>query len=105
VYLSAADAGGNLTGYRSVFRFGPQLNGVSFGRLQTSVGEDFPAMTSRTLGSANSAPKAGPVVINEVMYHPADGVENLESADHEYLELHNVSSNAVSLFDPANAAN
>jgi hypothetical protein len=105
VYLSAADAGGNLTGYRSVFRFGPQLNGVSFGRLQTSVGEDFPSMTSRTLNSANSAPKIGPVVINEIMYHPLDGVENLESADHEYLELHNVSSVGVSLFDPANPTN
>ena len=120
VYLSAADAGGNLTGYRSIFRFGPQVNGVSFGRLQTSVGEDFPAVTSRTFGvdnpasvsefrsgsgGANSAPKVGPLVINEVMYHPVEGVGNLESADHEYVELHNVSSNAVSLFDPAHSTN
>jgi len=105
VYLSAADAGRKLTGYRSVFRFGPQINGVSFGRLQTSIGEDFPAMTSRTLHSANPAPKIGPVVFNEVMYHPVEGVENLEVADHEYVELHNISSNAVSLFDPANSAN
>ncbi len=105
VYLSAADAGGNLTGYRTVFPFGPQVNGVSFGRFQTSVGEDFPAMTSRTLASANSAPKVGPVVINEVMYHPADGVGNLEFPEHEYIELHNLSGAAVALFDAANPDN
>jgi hypothetical protein len=105
VYLSAADAGGNLTGYRSVFPFGPQVNGVSFGRLQTSVGEDFPAMTSRTLGAANSTARIGPIVLNEVMYHPVDGLLNLEDSSHEYVELHNLSANAVSLFDPAHPAN
>jgi len=105
VYLSASDAGGNLTGYRSVVSFGPQFNGVSFGQLRTSVGEDFTTMTSRTLGAANSAPKVGPVVINEMMYHPVEGELNSENADHEYVELHNVSANTVSLFDPAHPAN
>jgi hypothetical protein len=105
VYLSAADAGGNLTGYRSLLHFGPQANGVSFGRFQTSVGEDFPALTSRTLGSANSAPRIGPVVINEVMYHPVDEAGNVEVADYEFVELHNLSGNSVPLFDPANPAN
>jgi hypothetical protein len=103
VYLSAVDASGNLTGYRSEFPFRPQLNGVSFGRLPTSVGDDFPALTSRTPGSPNAAPKIGPVVLSEIMYHPVDGAG--ETADHEYVELHNLSDNAIALFDPTNPTN
>ncbi len=118
VYLSAADAGGNLTGYRSVFRFGPQVNGTSFGRLPTSVGEDVVALTSRTLGAvnpsslaefrtgtgaANAAAKIGPVVINEVMYHPLEA--GVESADHEFVELHNLRTTIVTLSDAAHPTN
>ena len=103
VWLSAADAGGNLTGYRTSFPFGPQVNGVSFGRVQTSVGDDVSALTARTLGSANAAAKIGPVVINEIQYHPDDaGVEN--AAD-EFIELHNVSGSTVGLFDAAHPTN
>jgi hypothetical protein len=105
VYLSAADGAGNLTGYRSVFRFGPQFNGVSMGRWRTSVGDDFVALTGRTLGASNAAPKVGPIVFNEVHYHPVTGVENAEVAEQEFVELHNLSATAVPLFDPANPFN
>ncbi len=120
VYLSAADGGGNLTGYRSVFRFGPQVNGVSFGRLVTSVGEDVVAMTNQTFGvenpvsvaqfrtgtgQANTVPKVGPIVINEIMYHPTAGNGNIESADHEFVELHNPNRTNVSLYDTTNPDN
>ncbi len=105
VYLSAADAGGVLTGYRSVFPFGPQLNGVSFGPIATSVGVDVVPLTSRTFGGANPAPVVGPVVINEVQYHPVDGVEAAENASQEYIELYNLSGATVSLFDVANPGN
>src|SRR6185436_5526463 len=83
-YISAADAAGNLTGYRSGADFGPALNGVSFGRYETSVGRDFTAMIQRTFGQdnptnveqfrtgtglANTMPRVGPIVVSEVMYH------------------------------------
>ena len=45
-----------------------------------------------TPGAANSAPLVGPVVISEIMYHPP-------VADAEYLELANITTNAVTLFD------
>src|SRR4029453_4472535 len=50
IYLSAADPPGDLTGYRSVGRFGPAENAVSFGRYETSVDADFTAMSNRTFG-------------------------------------------------------
>ena len=55
-------------------------------------------MQSLTLGAGNSAPRVGPVVINEVMYHPPLGYD-------EFVELHNLSGSAVSLFDAAYPTN
>ena len=44
-YLSEADAGGNLSGYRAAAKFGAAANGVSFGRYTNSVGTvEFVAM-------------------------------------------------------------
>jgi hypothetical protein len=116
VYLSAADALGNLTGYRSTVDFDAAANGVSFGRYETSVGRDFTAMLGRTFGQDNPAseaqfrqgtglpntgPRGGPVVVNEIMYHPPDlGGTNDNTAD-EFIELFNITSAAVPLFDAA----
>lgn len=120
VFLSAADSGGNLTGYRSVFTFGPQVNGVSLGRVATSIGDDFAALSARSFGvnnpanvtefrtgtgAANVAAKVGPIVINEVMYHPVDETTAGELATQEFVELHNVSSDTIALYDPAHTTN
>jgi hypothetical protein len=105
VYLSAADGSGNLTGYRLAFPFGPQVNGVSFGQVATSIGPDYAALSARSLGAPNGAVRVGPVVINEVQYHPIDGVENAELPEQEFIELHNLSPVAVSLFDAAHPTN
>jgi hypothetical protein len=54
VYLSEADASGNLTGNRAQVVFGAAENAVSFGRFvnsQTNV--DFVAMAQRTFGADN----------------------------------------------------
>ena len=87
IHLAAADALGNLTGYRTSVKFGAASNGVSFGRYETSVGADFTAMASRSFGAdnpatlaefrsgtgrTNSGPLVGPIVITEIMYHPPD---------------------------------
>ena len=100
VYLSSANGSGDLTGYIVGATFGAADNGVAFGRYQTSVAVDFTALASRTLGTNNDAPRVGPVVINEVMYHPAAGGK-------EFVELRNLASTNVNLtgwtFDGAGA--
>ena len=123
-WLMAVDTNGAPTGYRDTVKFGPQFNGVSFGRYQTSVGVDFTALTSLTLGTAvtaqsptnklglfrtgagaaNAYPRVGPVVITEIMYRPPPIGTNDDTAN-EFIELHNISGAAVPLFDPAHPTN
>ena len=116
VYLSSADIDGNLTGYRTGVQFDAAQNGVSFGRYATSTGVEFVAMNQRTFGLdspdtltqfrtgaglTNSYPQVGPVVINELMYHPVTviGTNLVENPDEEFIELYNLSTNSISLFD------
>jgi hypothetical protein len=56
---------------------------------------------------ANEYPKVGPVVINEFMYHPItiNGTNITENPDDEYIELCNITSGPVALFDPAHPTN
>ena len=121
VYLSQADGSGNLTGYRAAAKFGAAANRVSFGRYANSVGQvDYVAMSALSFGvnnpstadqfrtetgAANPYPLVGPVVINEIMYHPP-AVDVLEdSTQDEYIELYNITPNTVTLFDPAAPTN
>ncbi|HXJ75214.1 MAG TPA: lamin tail domain-containing protein, partial [Candidatus Dormibacteraeota bacterium] len=98
VYLFSGDAQTNLTGYSHGFAFGAAADGVAFGRYVISTGEErFPAQSIATPGLPNSGPRVGPVVMTEVMYHP-------EAGGDEFIELKNISTNPVSLFDPANPA-
>lgn len=103
VYLLSADpVSGALTGYSHGFSFGAAEHGVAFGRQVVSTGDEhFVAQIGRTPGLANTGPRIGPVVIRQIMYHPPDlpgGVDN--SAD-EFIELRNISTAPVPLFDPA----
>lgn len=100
LYLFSGDAAAtNLTGYSHSFEFGTAANGVSFGRYLISSGEeDWPAQTALTLGGINSGPRVGPVVINEIMYHPPAGFD-------EFVELSNLSASPVPLYDPAYPTN
>ena len=94
IYLYSADASGNLTGYSDGFAFGAAQNGVSFGRYVISTGEaQYPAQSVNTLGALNAGPRIGPVVINEIRYHPALG-------DEEFIELKSVTNGPVKLYDP-----
>ncbi len=95
LYLFSGDAATNLTGYSHSFDYGAAAPGVSFGRYLISTGEeDWPSLASTTFSATNTAPRVGPVVINEVMYHPAAGYD-------EFVELFNLSSTNVPLYDPA----
>jgi hypothetical protein len=113
LYLSQA-SGTTLTGFRDVVRFGATENATSVGRYQTSVGVDFTILNATTFGSddpanvqqfrqgtgrTNALPKVGPIVITEVMYRPPDDPGGFDNVLYEYIELRNISSNAVQLFD------
>jgi hypothetical protein len=99
IYLSSGGASTNLTGYSHGVNFGAAANGVSFGRYVNSVGEEqFPAQLGTTFSATNLGPVVGPIVISEIMYHPdADG--------DEFIELRNITSSDVPLFDPAHPTN
>ncbi len=74
--------------------FGASATSVPFGRYRKSTGAyDFVFMSEPTPGAPNAYPLVGPVVINEIMYHPAG------DDDAEYVELLNISDVAVTLFD------
>jgi hypothetical protein len=120
VYLSAADAAGNLTGYRSAVDFDAAANGVSFGRYETSQGRDFPPLLARSFGQdspsdlnqfrtgtglPNAAPNIGPLVVNEIMYHPPDVDGTNDNVLDEFVEVHNITAQPLPLFDPANPTN
>ncbi len=87
---------GQPTSYTERVDFGASERGVSFGRYTRSDGDvHFISMSETTPGAANTYPKVGPVVINEVMYNPAG------SGDGEFVELLNISSDPVTLYDAA----
>ncbi len=116
--LSAVDGSGALTGYGSYVHFPPSAANVSFGRVAAtglnaeSGGTEFWPLTAHTFGqdnpvdvatfrtgkgAANAAPKIGPVVINEIMYRPPDLPGGLDDGTNEFIELFNITTNAVDL--------
>lgn len=101
VFLFSGDGTGDLTGYVHQVPFGASANGVSLGRYVNSLGvEDFVAMATVTLGTNNSRPLVGPVVITEIMFEPpaVGGTQNF--AD-EFIELQNVSATNIPLYSMA----
>lgn len=105
VRLFSAQANGDLTGYYQGWDFGAADPGVSFGRHVNSTGADqFVAQKEVTLGTTNAGPRVGPVVLSEIMYRPPDLGTNDNSRD-EFVELLNITTNTVELFDPAASTN
>jgi len=93
---------GVWTGYRDVEDFAASANGVSLGRYYKSSTNNynFVAMSIPTPGAANSNPKVGPIVISEIMYNPDWPIGSAYTNDqYEYIELHNVTNEPVTLFD------
>jgi len=103
IYLSSAEDGVR-TGYRDVQDCAASQTGVSLGRYyKTSTGNyNFVALGHPTPGSANAYPKVGPVVISEIMYNPDWLTGGSYTHDqYEYVELKNISSEPVTLYDYA----
>jgi hypothetical protein len=91
---------GVITGYSEQEKFDASQTGVSLGRyLKSTEAYNFVALSKTTPGNANAYPLVGPVVINEIMYHP-DGVD-----DAEYVELLNMSGGPVTLYDANDGVN
>jgi hypothetical protein len=91
-----------LTGYRDIEEYGASETGVSFGRYYKPDTDNynFVAMEENTPGSANSYPKVGPIVISEIMYNPDwPNGGSYTNDQYEYIELHNISAEPVTLFD------
>ncbi len=105
----SADAAGTLTGYAQRSSFGPQREGVTWGRHVTgNGGELLVAQSANTLGGPNAGPRVGPVVISEIMYRPQDIAANgsfWDNTEEEFVELLNPSAAPVPLFDPAHPEN
>ncbi len=124
-YLYKGDANGRLTGYRRGVSFGPAANGVPFIRhvvtnyYETNV--DIVASANVTLGTTikatdpasyqsvfrsgtgaeNPVPLIGPLVINEIHYHPpAIQPGGVDDTITEFIELYNTSDATVLLYDP-----
>ena len=103
--LFSGNAAGELTGYSHGFNFGAAEEGMSFGRHVTSEGrEHFVAQTATTLGTNNPSPRVGPLVINELMYHPPDAGTNDNTLD-EFIEVLNITGSPVDLFDSLASTN
>jgi hypothetical protein len=93
VYLHSG-SNGVLTGYSGQEKFDASEAGVSLGRHEKTTGAySFVALSKPTPGAANATPQVGPVVINEIMYHPD------APADAEYVELLNITGDPVTLYD------
>ena len=99
LWIHSANASGTATGYSDGLSFSGLVSGDSLGRVTNSVGKVHWLLQSRaTLGAVNAAPALGPVLITEIQYHPA-------TSEVEFVEVRNISSDAVTLFDPVHPAN
>ncbi len=104
VWLSAADGATNLTGWRTGASYRASAPDISFGRTLTGSGSlAYLPQSAITLATSNSGPRFGPVVINEVHYHPIGGTNVAD--DVEFIELHNITAAPVSLHDAARPTN
>jgi hypothetical protein len=120
VYLATAGSDGTLTGHRTEAHFGPSESGVSIGRFATSQGDVFVSLSRRTFGAdqpgsveefrtgtggVNAYAKVGPVIISEIQYHPRDLAGGADNDGDEFIELHNLATSPVPLFNSVAPAN
>ncbi len=95
VFLFSGSPQTNLTGYSHGLAFDASPPGISLGRhLNSANEEDLVAQIASTFNGPNAGPAIGPVVINEIQYHP-------DASGDEFVELANLTAGPVQLFDPA----
>ena len=95
--LLSATSDNRLTGYATAATLQPPAAGATVGRVVAAQGDvHYAALRTPTPGAANAAPLVGPVVISRLMLQPADGIQ--------WLELTNLTGQAVALYDPQEPA-
>ncbi len=102
VVCLTAGAAGLPMGYRETEDFGASQTAVSLGRyFKGSTGNvNFVAMSAQSPMAANAYPQVGPVVIHEIMYHPDwPGASPYVNDRYEYIELRNIGSVSITLYD------
>ncbi|HTD68359.1 MAG TPA: lamin tail domain-containing protein, partial [Candidatus Limnocylindria bacterium] len=87
IYFRSADG----TRMLDAVQYGPQENGISFGRYPDGAPE-FYRLTTKTAGTTNTIFRVDDVVINEIMFGPLS-----EATDDKYVELYNKGTNAVNI--------
>ncbi|MBN2473626.1 MAG: lamin tail domain-containing protein [Pirellulales bacterium] len=90
VWLLQTDTQGDLW-FADHVEFGAAISGVTFGRSPDGA-DNFALLADETLGRANSAPRVGSVIINEIHYDP-----DVKTQPVEYVELYNAGSQDVDL--------
>ena len=96
--------GTNLMRFVDTVDFPAVVREEPFGRYRRSDGKtDFTELRATTRDTTNALPRVGPVVISEIMYHPA--TSGVGSVDIEFVELVNITAQPVPLFDPAYPTN
>lgn len=95
VILMETDGSSNPLRFVDTVDFGATLNGESVGRYPNGSGEWY-NLAARSFGASNGPPRIGPVVLNEIMYHPGPST-NL--AVYEYIELLNTGTTTEDLQD------
>ncbi len=90
IVLARALSDGTLTGEQARLDYGPAIAGMTYGPTVTFSGVQSDLRTGATFGARNSEPMVGPIVVSEIMYHPAD-----DATSGEYVELYNSGTTAV----------
>ena len=103
VWLVVPDQRGGVQSFVDDVHFGALAVGEAWGRLSHAHGQLAP-LGRVTLGTANSLPRVGPLVISEVHFQPGEPTleahaidPNLGADDLEYLEIHNPTRSTVDL--------
>ncbi|MFT5523507.1 MAG: hypothetical protein ACI9HK_001454 [Pirellulaceae bacterium] len=96
VVLAETDVNGDPIRFVDHVEFGAQANGESWARTPNGNGILYPAITE-SLNGPNGAPRIGPVVLNEIQYHPVDPGNGILPANLEFVELYNTESNSIDM--------
>jgi len=89
VWLVATDVSGMPVRIADHVDFAAAAMNVSFGRWPQGSGR----LTPNTIGSENSGPLFGPILISEIMYNPAPA----DAGDLEFVELYNPTDSDIDL--------
>lgn len=90
----AQTSGTNILRFIDALTYEGVASEESLGRYTRSDGVvDFTELRSQTPGAENDLPRVGPVVMSEIMYHPATNHA-------EYIEIVNIAQTNVLLYDP-----